>query len=71
MNQATFLIGSGIGELLLRTDPSDAMAYLPQAKALQKLVSPAEMGELFKVLIVGKDVVLAPALSAADRSHRL
>jgi SAM-dependent MidA family methyltransferase len=71
MNQATFLIVSGIGELLLRTDPSDAMAYLPQANALQKLVSPAEMGELFKVLIVGKDVALPPALSAADRSHRL
>jgi hypothetical protein len=29
------------------------------------------MGELFKVLIVGKDVALPPALSAADRSHRL
>ncbi|MES2741154.1 MAG: SAM-dependent methyltransferase [Pseudomonadota bacterium] len=71
MNQAAFLLGNGIGELLLRTDPADAMAYLPQANALQKLVSPAEMGELFKVLIVGKAVRLPPALSGADRSHRL
>ncbi|WP_228894448.1 class I SAM-dependent methyltransferase [Pseudoduganella aquatica] len=71
MNQAAFLIGAGVGELLLRTDPSDAMAYLPQANALQKLVSPAEMGELFKVLVIGKNVELPAQLAAADRSHRL
>jgi SAM-dependent MidA family methyltransferase len=71
MSQAAFLLGAGIGELLLRTDPSDAKAYLPQANALQKLVSPAEMGELFKVLVVGKGVSLPESLLAADRSHRL
>ena len=63
MNQAAFLLGAGIGELLLRTDPDDAMRYLPQANAVQKLVSPAEMGELFKVLVVGKGV-------DAARRHR-
>jgi SAM-dependent MidA family methyltransferase len=71
MSQAAFLLNTGIGELLLRTDPDDVKAYLPQANAVQKLVSPAEMGELFKVLIVGHGVELAPALQAADRSHRL
>ncbi|MBJ7310133.1 class I SAM-dependent methyltransferase [Rugamonas sp. CCM 8940] len=71
MNQAGFLVGAGIGELLLRTDPADARRYLPQANALQKLVSPAEMGELFKVLAVGKGVELPAALLVADRSHRL
>ena len=71
MNQAAFLLGAGIGELLLRTSPDDAMRYLPQANAVQKLVSPAEMGELFKVLIVGKDVTLPEAIVRADRSHRL
>ncbi|MFL6708386.1 MAG: class I SAM-dependent methyltransferase [Massilia sp.] len=71
MSQAGFLLGAGIGELLMRTDPANAMRYLPQANAVQKLVSPAEMGELFKVLIVGKGVDLPPALAAADRSHRL
>ncbi len=71
MHQAAFLLANDIGELLLRTDPADAMAYLPQANALQKLVSPAEMGELFKVLIVGKAVALPPALLGADRAHRL
>ena len=71
MSQAAFLLGAGIGELLLRTDPADARAYLPQANALQKLLSPAEMGELFKVLVVGKNVALPAAIEAADRSHRL
>ena len=71
MTQAGFLIGGGIGELLMRTDPQDAARYLPQANAVQKLVSPAEMGELFKVLVVGKGVTMPPALAAADRSHRL
>jgi SAM-dependent MidA family methyltransferase len=71
LNQAGFLIGAGIGELLLRTDPTDIKAYLPQAGALQKLVSPAEMGELFKVLVIGKNVDLPEAIAAQDRSHRL
>lgn len=71
MNQASFLLGAGIGELLLETDPDDALRYLPQAKAVQKLVSPAEMGELFKVLVVGKGVELPEAIVRADRSHRL
>jgi len=71
MSQAAFLLGCGIGELLLRTDPEDALRYLPQSKAVQKLVSPAEMGDLFKVLVVGKDVDLPEAIAQADRSHRL
>ncbi|MES2297012.1 MAG: SAM-dependent methyltransferase [Pseudomonadota bacterium] len=71
MSQAAFLLGAGIGELLLRTSPDDATRFLPQANALQKLVSPAEMGELFKVLVLGRGVELAPAIAAADRSHRL
>jgi len=71
MNQAAFLLAAGIGDLLLRTDPADSQRYLPQANAVHKLLSPAEMGELFKVLIVGKDVELPAALADADRAHRL
>jgi len=70
-SQAGFLLGCGIGDLLLRTDPEDAVRYLPQSKAVHKLVSPAEMGELFKVLAVGLDVELPAAILQADRSHRL
>ena len=70
-NQSGFLLGCGIGELLLRTDPEDAVRYLPQSKAVHKLVSPSEMGELFKVLIVGNEVELPDAILRADRSRRL
>jgi SAM-dependent MidA family methyltransferase len=71
MNQAAFLLGAGIGDLLLRTDPADTKAYLPQSNAVHKLLSPAEMGELFKVLVVGKGVTLSPVLMASDRAYRL
>ena len=71
LNQAGFLIGAGIGELLMRTDPSDTLNYLPRAGAVQKLLSPAEMGELFKVLVIGKNVKLPDAITMHDRSHRL
>jgi SAM-dependent MidA family methyltransferase len=70
-SQAGFLLGAGLGELLLRTAPEDAKAYLPQSRAVQKLVSPAEMGELFKVLAVGKDVIWPERQLQHDRTHRL
>ena len=71
MSQAAFLIGAGIGDLLLRTPPADPARYLPQANAVQRLTSPAEMGELFKVLLLGRGVELPPQLARHDRSHRL
>jgi len=71
MNQASFLLGAGIGELLMESDPEQALDFLPQSRAVQKLVSPAEMGELFKVLVVGQDVDLLDAIVRADRAHRL
>ena len=70
-SQAQFLLAAGIGELLLDTDPEDALKYLPQSRAVQKLVSPAEMGELFKVLVVGRAVSLPEPFVRADRSHTL
>jgi SAM-dependent MidA family methyltransferase len=71
-SQAQFLINCGITDLLAKEDPSDAKRYLPAAAAVQKLLSPAEMGELFKVLAVGRDVA-RPLLGFAsgDRSHAL
>ena len=71
MNQASFLLAVGIGDLLLALDPEDPKRYLPEASAVQILVSPAEMGELFKVLVVGNGVQLPEAVMRADRTHRL
>ncbi|NEX63151.1 class I SAM-dependent methyltransferase [Noviherbaspirillum galbum] len=70
-SHAAFLLDAGIGEALLRTSPDDKLRYLPQANAVQRLISPAEMGELFKVLVVGKGTGLPPNFHRNDRSHRL
>jgi SAM-dependent MidA family methyltransferase len=70
-SQAAFLMNADIATLLMRTAPDDALRYLPQANALQKLVSPAEMGELFKVLAMGINVQLPERLHHHNRNHRI
>jgi SAM-dependent MidA family methyltransferase len=57
-NQAYFLINCGITELMQGTPPENLRAYLPLSAQMQKLTSPAEMGELFKVIALGQN--LAP-----------
>jgi SAM-dependent MidA family methyltransferase len=53
-SQTQFLINCGITDLLAQVLPEDAAAYLPLAAQAQKLLSPAEMGELFKAVAFGK-----------------
>ena len=54
-SQAAYLLNAGISELLLANlDPRDPISYLPHANAVQKLLSEAEMGELFKAIAFGK-----------------
>jgi SAM-dependent MidA family methyltransferase len=70
--QAQFLVNCGITEVLAEANVENALVYAPIAAQAQKLLSPAEMGELFKVLAVGKGIT-APLLGFArgDRSHAL
>ena len=70
MNQARFLIDAGIGDLLLRTPLEDKIRYLPRANAVQKLTSTAEMGELFKVLIVGTKLSLPEGFGDGVRGRQ-
>jgi SAM-dependent MidA family methyltransferase len=71
-SQAQFLVNCGITDELARTDPTDTRRYAPLASAANRLLSPAEMGELFKVLVVGRGVSQPPAwLAQGDRSHAL
>lgn len=70
-SQAAFLLDAGLGEVLLRTPATEPQRYLPQANAVQRLTSPAEMGELFKVLVVGTNVEMPDNFARNDRSHRL
>ncbi len=60
--QAYFLINCGITTLLKDTSPEKLREYLPKSAQLQKLTSPAEMGELFKVIALGKSA-LSPGTS--------
>jgi len=55
-SQARFLMNAGLMEQLTGLDPSDAGAYARIVAPVQKLLSEAEMGELFKVLAVGRDI---------------
>lgn len=54
--QAAFLFNCGLTEVLARTPANDARRYLPVVSAAQKLISPAEMGELFKVIALGRGI---------------
>lgn len=70
--QAPFLVNCGITDVLSRLDAQDVARYAPRAAEAQMLLSPAEMGELFKVIAFGRGIA-APLLgfSRADRVHTL
>ena len=70
--QASFLINCGITDLLAATDPQSVRDYLPLSAQLQKLTSPAEMGDLFKVIALGKGVeTTLCGFVAGDKSRLL
>ena len=56
-NQASYLLDAGIGDIALEVgDPRNPETFLPISNALQKLLSEAEMGELFKVFAFTKNL---------------
>jgi len=71
-SQAQFLMNCGILELMSQVPSDDMARYAPLAAAAQKLLSPAEMGDLFKVIALSKAVDM-PLLgfSVGDKSHTL
>ena len=71
--QASFLIDCGIADLMMQEcgEPGSA-AFLRASNAVQRLVSPAEMGELFKVIAFTKGVDQPlRGFAKGDRSGRL
>ncbi len=71
-SQAQFLVNCGITDLLAEIPAADAAAYAPLAAQAQKLLSPAEMGEIFKVIGFGRGVSAPLAgFSSGDRRHSL
>ncbi len=69
-SQANFLLNCGVLELLDRD--ADVLSRAKQNAALNQLTSPAEMGELFKVICMTRDID-APLTGflRGDRSHTL
>jgi len=70
--QASFLINCGIGELLAARQEAGGAQALRASGAVQMLLAPREMGEMFKVIALGKGIE-QPLLGFArgDRSHSL
>ena len=52
--QAYFLISCGLAVLVSAGDPTATLSKLKATSAVHRLISPSEMGELFKVLGFGK-----------------
>jgi SAM-dependent MidA family methyltransferase len=69
--QAPFLIGCGILDALAAVGDPGSVQYVRAAAAVQKLLSPAEMGELFKVLALARGEIDWTGFRLADRTHRL
>jgi SAM-dependent MidA family methyltransferase len=70
--QAPFLIGCGMLDALAAIGPPDSTAYIRATAAVQTLLAPSEMGELFKVLALARSEDIAwPGFGVADRRHRL
>ena len=54
--QAQFLVNSGITELLEQQSADATTSRFALAAGVQKLLSPAEMGELFKFIALGRGI---------------
>jgi len=70
--QAAFLLGCGILDELSAVGAPESISYIKAAAPVQKLLSPAEMGELFKVLALARSANIAwPGFALGERSHTL
>ena len=69
--QGQFLLNCGILERLAEL-PSDSTDYVRAAGAVNKLLLPHEMGELFKVIAIGRGIDEGlVGFARGDQSHRL
>ena len=70
--QASFLVDCGIVDALSDAGEPGSAGYLRATNAVQRLMSPAEMGELFKVIAFTRDVdIPIRGFRRGDRSGRL
>ena len=70
--QASFLVDCGIVDVLSDAGEPGSAGYLRATNAVQRLMSPAEMGELFKAIAFTRDVdIPIRGFRRGDRSGRL
>ena len=71
-DQANLLFNCGVLACLARRAPEDGVDYIRAAKAVQRLTGPHEMGELFKVIAMGRGIE-QPLIGfvRGDRLHAL
>lgn len=71
-SQAAFLIANGLDRLVTDADLSDVRAHLALTDQIKKLTLPHEMGELYKVMALGRGISKPlSAFSLQDRRSRL
>lgn len=64
--QARFLVELGITDLLSRSAPEHSAEYAALAAQVHRLLSPSEMGELVKVIALGRGVQQPPGFARGD-----
>lgn len=71
-SQASFLINCGLGERLALRRAGDEASAVRAAGAVQTLISPNDMGELFKVIALGRGIQETPlGFTHGNRVHTL
>ena len=71
-SQASFLINCGLGELLMARQEDGGEQAVRANGAVQTLIAPGEMGELFKVIALGRGIdVPLRGFARGDRRHAL
>lgn len=70
-NQADFLLACGLPERFALSDPDDVENHARLSKHIQTLTLPSEMGELFKVIALGKEIDIALQGFPREQRYRL
>lgn len=72
LSQAAFLMNCGLTDVLAAASFTSEAAHFNASRAVAKLINPAEMGELFKVIAFSKNIS-EPLLGFAlgDKTHTL
>lgn len=71
-HQSTFLINTGLIELLSAVPADDVARYAPLASQAQQLIAPSEMGDRFKVIALAKGITEPlTGFDRGDRTHQL